>query len=140
MRWRWRSTAALGSPVVPLVKRRMAISSGSTKSSSLASPDEVSASSSSRVITSMPSTPRDAVDHLGPRDHDGRREPGEDRGELLVGESVAHRREGEAGHCSAEERDRHGVGVEVDEADPFGAAGPEAVPRLAGRGPGGPTR
>ena len=124
-RWRWRSTAALGSPVVPLVNSRMAMSSGDAASVDGAS----SGSTASQLLEELGAGDQlDTVDlpdarRDGVLDHDdGRRGAGEDGRQLVVGQAVVHRHVGHAGDAGTEQEGRHDVRVDVDEADPLDAA------------------
>ena len=96
------------------------MSSGSTNGRSSSAGDDASravARSSSVVITSMPSMRLEPPDDVGAGDDDARRQAGEDAVQLVVGEPVVDRRERQAGERRAEQRDRHRLGVEVDQPD-----------------------
>ena len=72
--------------------------------------------------------PVDRLDPVGgdrTDDHHARHEAVQDGVELLVRESVVDGSERHAGKGGTEERDRQRVGVEVDEADPLRALGPQ---------------
>ena len=107
-RFRWRSTAALGSPVVPLVNSRTAVASGSQPQPSVSSMDSSStvARKSARSMISMPVDALEARGHPDAGDHDRRRGPLDDRAQPVVGQAVVDRHEGLAGDGGAEQRDR----------------------------------
>src|ERR1044072_5698104 len=106
VRWRWRSTAAFGSPVVPLVKRRTAMPSGSTKSPS-------AGSVGGRRARGLPAG-TDAAAAIAPgRAGNGPRRPGrrrgaggEESGQLVAGQPVVARHERDAGQPGPEEEGR----------------------------------
>ena len=122
-RWRWRSTAAFGSDVVPLVKSSTPMSSGSTKGCSPVTGSAMAAANSPLVMTlrrrRMP--PR-RVDLVVVGDHEPPATRPEDPPQLLVRSSVVDRRERDAGQRGTEQGDRQRLGVQPEVADDLGAA------------------
>ena len=89
-RWRWRSTAAFGSPVVPLVNSRMAMSSGSTNGRSSSTGDDASravARNSSVVMGLDPVAVVEALHDVGAGDDEARREAADDAVQLVIGQA-----------------------------------------------------
>ena len=108
VRWRWRSTAAFGSPVVPLVNSRMAMSSGSAggeldvagglgerRPGSSSVVDHLDAVDAADALAMSASTTASAGAN--------RRE---DAAQLLVVEAVVDRCERDAGERRAEQQQR----------------------------------
>ena len=134
-RWRCRSTAALGSPVVPLVNSRMAMSSGSAIGGVAAGSTPSSSARNWRRGTS--STPSSAPTRAGTASSttttDGavRARIG---AQLVVGEPVVDRDERHPRVAGAEQQRRHDVGADVDEPDLLDTAARRPTSRRGGRG------
>ena len=114
--------AALGSDVVPLVKSRTAISSGSTKGCSPVTGSAMAAANSRLGDDVGGADGVEALDLLVVGDHDAAGDAAEDAAQLLVGGAVVERRERDAGQRGTEERHRQRVGVQAEVADDLGAA------------------
>ena len=133
VRCRCRSTAAFGSPVVPLVNSRMAISSGSASGCVV---DRLDRGDLVEEVASQHQL--DTVDRSHPTRHrvvdddDRRGGTSEDRPQLVVVEAVVDRDEGHAGVAAAEGQRRHDVGADVDQADPLDTALARPRPDAAG--------
>ena len=88
--WRWRSSAALGSPVVPEVNSITSTSSVSGMVSTVGAPG-TPASSSLRGDDLEPVDAVEAADHVVVDDGDRRRRPLGDAPQVGVGEAVVQR-------------------------------------------------
>ena len=114
--------AALGSDVVPLVKSRTAISSGSTKGCSPVTGSAMAAANSAlvRTLVAPMSLRRSTSCVVG--DHDAAGDAAENAAQLLVGGAVVERSERDAGQRGTEEGHRQRVLVQPEVADDLGAA------------------